>query len=91
MLVLESSEPDRQTPAGLTRVHAIKGPISSSPSSNRTFGFPEYGFPIIFFQRLSQSESMELWSESCIIPSLHRETSPINTPCWGTFVQSVHR
>jgi hypothetical protein len=22
---------------------------------NRTFGFPEYGFPIIFFQRLSLS------------------------------------
>jgi hypothetical protein len=29
--------------------------IFSSPSSNRTFGFPEYGFPIIFFQRLSLS------------------------------------
>ena len=29
--------------------------ISSSPSSNRTFGFPEYGFPIIFFRRLSLS------------------------------------
>lgn len=31
---------------------------STSPSpatSNRTFGFPEYGFPIIFFQRHSQS------------------------------------
>jgi hypothetical protein len=31
-----------------------KGSISSSPSSNRTFGFPEYGFPIIFSQWLSQ-------------------------------------
>ena len=31
------------------------GSISNSPSSNRTFGFPEYGFPIIFFQRLSLS------------------------------------
>ena len=29
--------------------------ISRTPSSNRTFGFPEYGFPIIFFPRLSQS------------------------------------
>jgi hypothetical protein len=26
----------------------------AQPSSNRTFGFPEYGFPIIFFQWLSQ-------------------------------------
>jgi long-subunit acyl-CoA synthetase (AMP-forming) len=31
-----------------------RGSISSSPSSNRTFSFPESGFPIIFFQRLSQ-------------------------------------
>ena len=30
------------------------GSISSSPSSNRTVGFPEYGFPIIFLQELSQ-------------------------------------
>ena len=30
-----------------------KSPISSSPSSNRTFSFPEYGFPVIFFQWLS--------------------------------------
>ena len=40
------------------------GPISSSPSSNRTFGFSEYGFLIIFFQRLSQFEPRELCSES---------------------------
>jgi hypothetical protein len=33
--------------------------VSSSPSSNRTFSFPEYGFPIIFFQ--GRSQSMERW------------------------------
>jgi hypothetical protein len=27
--------------------------LKAQPSSNRTFGFPEYGFPIIFFQGLS--------------------------------------
>ena len=39
-------------------------PISSSPSSNRTFSFPEYGFPIIFFLRLSQASYMEQSSKS---------------------------
>jgi len=47
------------------------GPGSNSPSSNRTFSFPEYGFPIIFFQRLSQLESMELWLVSCIDQGSH--------------------
>jgi hypothetical protein len=38
------------TPAGLTPAeHA-----SLLWTHNRTVGFPEYGFPIIFFQELSQ-------------------------------------
>src|SRR3990170_8744843 len=40
--------------------------ISNSPSSNRTFSFPEYGFPIIFFHRLSQVASSGLSLVSCI-------------------------
>ena len=39
--------------------------ISKTPSSNRTFSFPESGFPIIFIQRLSQYSSKERWSSSC--------------------------
>ena len=42
------------------------------PSSNSTFSFPEYGFPIIFFQRLSQPPA---W-HSGIVSSEITETSP---------------
>ncbi len=48
--------------------------ISSSPSSNRTLSFPEYGFPIIFFQRLSLSEPTGLLSVSYLSQYLHTST-----------------
>jgi len=63
------------TPAGLTPAeHA-----SLRWTHNRACDFLAHGFPIIFFQRLSQSESKELWLESYIIPTPRRETSPFDT------------
>ena len=48
-------------------------PISSSPSSNRTFNFLEYGFPVIFFHRLSQSPAWPSDIVSSEVPESFQE------------------
>jgi hypothetical protein len=45
--------------------------VSRSPSSNRTFSFSEYGFPIIFLQRLSPG-SREQCAVACRGRGFHK-------------------
>jgi hypothetical protein len=47
----------------MARYH--EGTFPFPATSNRTFSFPEYGFPIIFFQRLSRTPA---W-HSGIVPT----------------------
>lgn len=72
------------TPAGLTPAEHT----SLRWTHNRTFSFPESGFPIIFFLKLSLSSSMGLWSEFGKALKSHRDIHP-GRPCTPSFLPGV--